>query len=380
MEKICHITTVHKNRYDVRIFEKECSFLANSGYDVTLIVNDDKEDETKNGVKVISLNKKPHGRIDRAIRISKYAYKKAISIDADLYHVHDPELLRIAIKLAKKGKKVIFDSHEFTAMQILYDKTYLPKLVRRILSKKYRRWEIKTLNKLSGLIYPCFYDGGDYFKDVHTKKVIVGNQPLLSMLDSYKHSEDEDGEFCVCYVGDISFNRGIVQMVKACASAKVKLVLIGEIPTDVYDVISQIDGFGLVVCKGKMKHDDAMAIASKCSAGLSLLQNQGQYAKLDNLPTKIYEYMAMGLPTVISNFPFYEKVLTKYRFGIAVEPDNTEEIAKAILYLKNSKQERNDMAEAGIEAIKEEMNWEKEGKKMLNFYEEVLKKNESIEN
>ena len=39
MISVCHVTTVH-SRYDVRIFEKECISLAELGYNVTLIVND----------------------------------------------------------------------------------------------------------------------------------------------------------------------------------------------------------------------------------------------------------------------------------------------------------------------------------------------------
>ena len=53
MIKVCHITTVHSNRYDVRIFEKECTSLAKAGYDVTLLVNDELPDEVKNNVKII---------------------------------------------------------------------------------------------------------------------------------------------------------------------------------------------------------------------------------------------------------------------------------------------------------------------------------------
>ncbi len=45
IKKVCHLTSAHQ-RYDVRIFQKECLSLAKHGYDVTLIVNDDLEDET----------------------------------------------------------------------------------------------------------------------------------------------------------------------------------------------------------------------------------------------------------------------------------------------------------------------------------------------
>jgi hypothetical protein len=42
--KVCHITSAH-SRYDVRIFHKQCKSLAANGYDVTLLVNDDVENE-----------------------------------------------------------------------------------------------------------------------------------------------------------------------------------------------------------------------------------------------------------------------------------------------------------------------------------------------
>lgn len=57
MVKICHITTVHPNRYDVRIFEKECVTLAKNGYEVTLIVNDKLQDEQCKGKNSFIANK-----------------------------------------------------------------------------------------------------------------------------------------------------------------------------------------------------------------------------------------------------------------------------------------------------------------------------------
>ena len=49
---------------------------------------------------------------------AKDIYKKALEIDADIYHFHDPELLPYGLKLKKKGKSVIFDSHENYSEQI----------------------------------------------------------------------------------------------------------------------------------------------------------------------------------------------------------------------------------------------------------------------
>lgn len=370
--KVCHITTVHDNRYDPRIFERECTSLADAGYDVTLIINDKLPNETKNGVKIISLNQTVKNRMDRARRIANLACKKAIEVDAEIYHIHDPELLRIAVKLKKQGKKVIFDSHEFTAMQIL-TKDYIPKTFRKLISNIYRRYETKTLSQLSGLVYPCTYNGKDYFKNVNLPKAMIGNYPSLKVLNQI--TQDTDiiiREKKVCYLGGITISRGGYHMVRAAAIAGVPLVLIGEIPAELRAELEKMPEFANVECLGKLPHDRALKELSKCMVGLSILQDEGQYAKLDNLPTKLYEYMALGIPAVFSNFPYYKKCAEEYSFGIAVKPDDDEMIAKAITQILSDEQNYQSMIKEGKRAIAEKMNWEKDSEKLLSLYQTLL--------
>lgn len=368
--KVCHITTVHTNRYDVRIFEKECSSIAKAGFDTTLIVNDQLSDEVKNDVKIFSLREKPKNRWDRANRIAHLMLKRAQEIDADIYHVHDPELLRIAVKLRKNGKKVIFDSHEFTAEQIL-TKPYLPTVIRGMISKLYRNYEIVMLNKLSGLVFPCTYNGRDFFEKVKIPKVLIGNYPTIKILERDTYDENVKKQKKLCYVGGISESRGIVRMVNVAHLSGYRLVLIGEISEAQKKQYEKLPGWVNVDCLGKLSHDIAMNEISKCTIGLSLLQNQGQYALLDNLPTKLYEYMAMGMPAVVSDFPYYKKVLEKYQFGLAVNPSNDEEIAIAIKRIIGDQKLQEKMAAEGKRAIREEMNWEKDVQKLIVFYEQL---------
>ena len=117
MLRVCHMTSVHL-RYDVRVLKKECVSLANAGFQVYLVVNDEMKNEIKDSVQIISTTYKPKNRIDRMLRATKEVYQKALAIDADIYHFHDPELLPYGYLLKKKGKKVILQGSRLSVKSI----------------------------------------------------------------------------------------------------------------------------------------------------------------------------------------------------------------------------------------------------------------------
>lgn len=372
MIKACHITTVHPDRYDVRIFERECVSLAKSGIDVTLIVADGKAAESKDGVHIQSIDYQAKNKIDRAINSVKSALMTGLEVDADVYHLHDPELLRIIKPLKRKGKKVIFDSHEFTKQQIL-SKPYLQHWIRKIASYCYGRYENNALKIVDGIICPCTYEGKDYFSSQNTEKVIIGNFPFVSKYENVVSKRDNNVEKCVCYLGSISKARGIIQMLKAVAKAKRKLVLIGKMDDSLKNELEKMPEYQYVDYKGTMPHEVAIAEASKCSVGLSLLLNDGQYFKCDNLPTKTYEYMMLGMPVVMSDAPYWKKLLEKYTFGLAVNPKDASAVADAINKILSNDTLREKMSDEGRRAIIGEMSWEKESQKLISLYYRIMK-------
>ena len=86
--------------------------------------------------------------------------------------------------------------------------------------------------------------------------------------------------------------------------------------------------------------------------------------------------MSMGLPVIITKYPFAEKMIKKYDFGIAVEPDNVDEIADAIMYLIDNPDKAKEMGENGRRAVLEEFNWGIEEKKLINLYRKLEIDNE----
>ena len=100
--KIVHLTSVHP-RYDTRIFHKMCCSLTALGK-VYLVCAEGKGNEVIKNVNIIDVGKSK-SRILRMINSVNLIYKKAINLDADIYHLHDPELIRIGLKLLKKIKR-----------------------------------------------------------------------------------------------------------------------------------------------------------------------------------------------------------------------------------------------------------------------------------
>ena len=60
--------------------------------------------ETIDGVNILPLPESS-SRMERMFKKKKLAYELAVSLDADIYHFHDPELIPVGIKLKRKGKK-----------------------------------------------------------------------------------------------------------------------------------------------------------------------------------------------------------------------------------------------------------------------------------
>ena len=94
---VAHLTSAH-TRGDTRIFIKECSSLIQHSFDTSLIVADGMKDENINGLAIYDVGKCKN-RIDRILNTTKRVYRKAIELDADIYHIHDPQLIPVGLKL-----------------------------------------------------------------------------------------------------------------------------------------------------------------------------------------------------------------------------------------------------------------------------------------
>ena len=367
--KIAHLTSVHP-RYDTRIFHKMCCSLTALGK-VYLVCADGKDNEVIKNVNIIDVGKSK-SRILRMITSVNLIYKKAINLDADIYHLHDPELIRIGLKLLEKNKKVIFDSHELIVDQIL-SKKYLPKFLRNPISKIYNYYEKHSLKKLN-LICATPYIR-DYLKTINKGTIDILNYPLLDdhIINKIELSKQSNKVKYICYVGDITINRGIKELVEALelTSNKVVLNLAGNFETPLLEKeIRNLPGWKNVNYLGYLKKEQVNNVYANSFAGIVTLHPTPAY--INSLPTKMFEYMSFKLPIIASDFKLFCKIFDEVGCGLNVDPCNPKKIAESIDKLIDDPKKSIQFGENGYEVVKREFNWRIEEKKLFSFYEKVV--------
>ncbi|MFW1857377.1 glycosyltransferase [Acinetobacter defluvii] len=365
--KVAHLTSVHM-RYDTRIFLKECMSLSLGGFETHLVVADGHGDEIKSNVCIHDIGK-PKSRLDRVYSISKKVLRKAIELDADVYHLHDPELILIGLKLIKKGKKVIFDAHEDFPKQIL-TKHYIPISIRKIISESAKYAERILCAKFSGIVGATPHISNK-FSSINHNVVNINNYPKIDELTVVDSAQKKNGQ--ICYIGGISEERGIKEVVKATelTSNKVTLALAGKFFSEKLEQdVSQIPGWKNIDFIGFIGRSEIHELLASTQVGLVTLHPTLSY--LDSLPIKLFEYMCAGIPVIASDFPLWRDIVLKYNCGLCVDPKDSKAIAEAIDYLIDNPDIAKTMGNSGFNAIQTEFNWFNEEIKLLNFYEKMI--------
>ena len=372
MTRVCHFSSAHAPN-DTRIFHKQCASLSREGYDVALVVKakDSQSVGTtvEKGVKVIQVPVDSSSRLKRMIFGAKAVYQKALEVDADIYEFHDPELLPYGLKLARKGKKVIFDSHEDYPTQIM-EKEWIPSVLRRLISSVYRAYETHVVKNLDAVLFPCTKNGINIFEGRAKQTVIISNAVMLEeMLSPDAASGGQRDGRTICCTGSLTYQRGITHLIRAAHLAGVRLILAGKYSSDEYQQeLEQMPEYECVDYRGYLGREELAQVYASSSIGMSTILNVGQYSSLDNFPTKVYEYMAAGLPVIISDYPFMRRSVQQDQFGVAVDPADSEAIAAAIRKILADPNQAQLMGERGRQAVVQKYNWGIEEQKLFALY------------
>lgn len=364
--KVCHVTSVHPQE-DVRIFHKECVALAEAGYTVSLLVLGGR-DETIKGITIRGIGTKQGNRLKRGYYGSKTILEAAIREQADVYHLHDPELLFIARKLKRKtGAKVLFDSHEYVPDQIL-DKTWIPAWMRKTVSVSYKKWQDSILNRLDGLVIVT-PDHVPFFSHLRIPVRVVANYPIIN--NEPFAERPSEGPLRFVYIGGLFPTRGIRELVQAIAHIDAELHLAGAFhPETFQEELSALPGWKKVVFHGFLDKNAVRELLSRSHVGLVTLHPTPSYLK--SLPVKLFEYMEIGIPFISSDFDAFKRVVGDVKCCVFADPKDVGQIENAMRFFVEHRGDLNAMGKAGYDLVREKYTWKGQAVELVDFYEKLL--------
>mgnify|MGYP005769377923 CR=1 FL=1 len=369
--KVCHLTSAHESN-DIRIFQKECTTLAKEeNLEVYLVAQG--ESRVENGVRVVGIGKNSGGRLNRMLKVARQIYKQAASLKADIYHFHDPELLLFARKLKRQGSVVIFDSHEHYSQQIS-EKQYLPSILRNIIASIYKVYETYVVKRIDAVIIPGTIERKNPFSGRSKNSILLGNYPILDERRGYakriKPSSIEDVK--VCYVGGLCEQRGITKLVKGCYKAGVKLILAGSFsPSEYKQKIFSMEESKCIDYRGICNYDEVTTIYQESHIGAATPLKIGQFAKMENLLTKVYEYMQVGIPIIMSDTAYNKKLMESEDFAYLVNPDDEDKLADTIISIYHDYDKAIKKTELARKLIEEKYNWNISVRNLITLYRKL---------
>lgn len=365
---VCHLSSVHV-ALDTRIFYRFCQS-QKLDYDVTLIAVHPVA-EVRQGIRIIPF-RRFRNKLLRVCITWLVMYFKAMKTGASLFQLHDPELIPCGLLLRLSGKKVVLDIHENVAEDI-FDKPWIPS--KKLLFAFFGFFEKLAVQHMQLFLAENSYE--DRYKKLGARYEIVLNyhDPEFFMPYCITHRPAGNHLF---YIGILLESRGILQVAEAMYLLQKKGMVtefdvVGELYSDLAGKLQALPFYRAVAphihFHGRLPLEEGYAISRQASVGMCIIHPMKN--SVGSYPTKMFEYMAIGLPQVISDFPLYKSVVETHHCGICADPMNPEQIANAIETLLSNRELSMNMGNAGIEASSA-YTWDREYQKADQVYRRLL--------
>lgn len=301
---------------------------------------------------------------------SKDCLKQCIKEDGEIYIFHDPGLLGCAVKLHKKGKTVLFDAHENYEEKVktrFGDKFPYLKVFRKCVAKLWWLYEKRCVSVLDGTVCADRTVQQKY----GNKCYLLPNMPSKDFFENLPDRTANDSIIRLIYVGTLTWDRGIVetiQAIKLCKHKNIEFHIIGDTTDE--KLKEYIQNADQTIWHGRVQWSRLKEYLVNADVGTILLQPTEAYLYYpgENI-VKLWEYMSIGVPVLLSDFPGLRALNNELHFGKNVKSDNLQEIANAIDWLIEHPEERKRMGENGRFSVLNKYNAENYTKGLMDFIE-----------
>ena len=363
---ICHLTTVHQAD-DVRIFYRECLSLAKIRNYKVIICAPGKIPVESNVIHHKIANTLAF-RPARVIMSQINALRVVGKIKADVWHIHDPELLPIAALLILLNRRIIWDAHEDYYRQ--FDSTinyrkYLPTLLRPFVKLTVKLFLDYIDRRAVGIIGATKSIAKKY---KNNNVIVVGNEVVLTNFNSCQPNYKNKN---ILFIGQASSSQCYREVVKAISMIPdLKLI----VACRNIDEIEMKYAFEMLQNRfsylGWLNRKELAFAFSSSVVGLVTYENNPNHQ--DNRPNKFFEFCAAGLPIVATPTKFNINLIKDSGSGLISKDFRSRSLKLALEEIVSSEKVWSNCSEAGRKWVKKNGDWSISERSLLNLYSKVL--------
>ncbi|MCF8464340.1 MAG: glycosyltransferase [Flavobacteriales bacterium] len=350
---------------------KHCLMLVQKGYDVLLIGRETSSSiPLENRIYSVYRMKLPFekGPLFYATYNLGLFYHLLLR-KADLLFSNDLDTLLPNFLVSKlRGKKLIYDSHEFF--------TEVPELTSR--PKVQHVWKAIENLLLPKVKYALTVNRSiaDLYKEKNGIEMqVLRNIPRLVALANQPTKEElglpRDKKLIILQGSGINMHRGAEESVEAMRYIDDAVLLIlgsGDVIPDLKNIVKQHSLAHRVIFKGRMPYEQMMAHTHLSDLGLSLDKCTNMNYRF-SLPNKLFDYIHAGIPVLGSDLVEVKRIIEDYRVGEIAHSFEPEKLAAQMREMLSSPKVAEWKRNA--QQARVELNWEKETEVLSQMIDDI---------
>jgi glycosyltransferase involved in cell wall biosynthesis len=276
--------------------------------------------------------------------------------------------------------KVVYDCREDMYSGMRDHKVGLPRWARVLLASVVRAMEYAAARIFDGLVV----SDTALYRLFHVvpadRKTIFFNTPLLSQF-ARDYPPLADRPYDVVLMGSMSRRTGLITLIEAMGILKrrgraVKAILIGKPENAAMKIIekrmAELDISSQVKVTGWIEYKDIPGILWQAKIGTVPLPDMPKFRR--NIACKAFEYMACGMPSVVTDLPPQREFIRHGENGLFFAPDDAEAFANALELLLSDPARARQMGQVARADVESLWNAERDQRNLLDFYRQILGK------
>lgn len=308
-------------------------------------------------------------------------------------HAHDLPMVHTALSSGEKHDlPVVADLHEnwpeavkqYRRSGSLDDFTNLRYVAKRLIrpASRWKRIERDAVQRADRVIAVTNEAVDHYVEDCDIPRSKVHVVPNYVSLQTFDDAEIRDvgfgGEFVVSYVGTLGGpHRGLDAVVRAMPALidtvpNARLLIVGDGPAYRSRLESIVSDLGIeehVTFTGRVPFDDVPSYIA--ASDVCLVPHQATEHTATTVPHKLFQYMAMSRPVVVTDVGPLRRVVDDSDAGLVARPSDPASFAVALVELATDPERARRLGENGRRAVEDRYHWDVAGEAICDCYRQL---------